>query len=68
MIVMSSRMKQKPTHFISIPMNNAEIMRNFTQFQVQQYPKLTRKENINTIITNFDDIYSNLYKFNYNWY
>ncbi|KAI8428016.1 hypothetical protein MSG28_002313 [Choristoneura fumiferana] len=33
MIVMSSRMKQKPTHFISIPMINAEIISNFTRFQ-----------------------------------
>ncbi|XP_061707281.1 activating signal cointegrator 1 complex subunit 1-like [Cydia pomonella] len=33
MIVVSSRMKQRPTHFISIPMNKPDIMENFTRFQ-----------------------------------
>ncbi|XP_063376387.1 activating signal cointegrator 1 complex subunit 1-like [Cydia fagiglandana] len=33
MIVVSSRMKQRPTHFISIPMNKPDIMDNFTRFQ-----------------------------------
>ncbi|XP_063358488.1 activating signal cointegrator 1 complex subunit 1-like [Cydia amplana] len=33
MIVVSSRMKQRPTHFISIPMNTPDIMDNFTRFQ-----------------------------------
>lgn len=33
-IVMSSRMKQRSTHFISIPMNNSEIMQRFEEFKV----------------------------------
>ncbi|XP_013168252.1 PREDICTED: activating signal cointegrator 1 complex subunit 1 isoform X2 [Papilio xuthus] len=32
-IVMSSRMKQKPTHFISIPLNTPTIMKNFEKFK-----------------------------------
>ncbi|XP_028162825.1 activating signal cointegrator 1 complex subunit 1 [Ostrinia furnacalis] len=32
-IVMSSRMKQRPTHFISIPMNSPDIMNNFETFK-----------------------------------
>lgn len=32
-IVMSSRMKQRSTHFLSIPMNSADIVRNFTTFR-----------------------------------
>ncbi|XP_061707289.1 activating signal cointegrator 1 complex subunit 1-like isoform X1 [Cydia pomonella] len=33
MIVLSSRMKQKPTHFISIPMNKPDIVNSFIQFK-----------------------------------
>ncbi|KAJ8726442.1 hypothetical protein PYW07_001140 [Mythimna separata] len=32
-IVMSSRMKQKSTHFISLPMNNPNIQKRFEEFQ-----------------------------------
>ncbi|XP_026757282.2 activating signal cointegrator 1 complex subunit 1 isoform X2 [Galleria mellonella] len=32
-IVMSSRMKQKSTHFISIPMNSPDIIKNFENFK-----------------------------------
>ncbi|CAB3230920.1 unnamed protein product [Arctia plantaginis] len=32
-IVMSSRMKQKSTHFISIPMNHPNIMKRFEEFK-----------------------------------
>ncbi|PZC82459.1 hypothetical protein B5X24_HaOG210500 [Helicoverpa armigera] len=32
-IVMSSRMKQKSTHFISIPMNSTDIQQRFEEFQ-----------------------------------
>lgn len=34
-IVMSSRMKQRPTHFISIPFNNPIVMNNFEIFKVK---------------------------------
>ncbi|XP_013188828.2 activating signal cointegrator 1 complex subunit 1 isoform X1 [Amyelois transitella] len=33
MIVMSSRMKQRATHFISIPVNGPAVMKNFEQFK-----------------------------------
>ncbi|XP_022124536.2 activating signal cointegrator 1 complex subunit 1 [Pieris rapae] len=33
MIVTSARMKQKSTHFIALPMNNAEIVKNFENFK-----------------------------------
>lgn len=33
-IVMSSRFKQRPTHFISIPMNDTVVMKNFETFKV----------------------------------
>lgn len=33
MIVMSSRMKQRPTHFLSIPMNSPEIIENYNKFK-----------------------------------
>ncbi|KOB70433.1 Activating signal cointegrator 1 complex subunit 1 [Operophtera brumata] len=42
-IVMSSRSKQRPTHFISIPLNTPDIMRNFQNFKVRDilsYPDL----------------------------
>ncbi|KAG6459775.1 hypothetical protein O3G_MSEX011585 [Manduca sexta] len=32
---MSSRMKQRPTHFISIPMNNSNIVANFERFKAE---------------------------------
>ncbi|XP_032529837.2 activating signal cointegrator 1 complex subunit 1 [Danaus plexippus] len=34
-IVMAARMKQKPTHFISIPMNAANIVEGFERFKVR---------------------------------
>ncbi|XP_045521018.1 activating signal cointegrator 1 complex subunit 1-like isoform X2 [Pieris brassicae] len=33
MIVISARMRQRYTHFISLPMNNAEIVKNFEKFK-----------------------------------
>lgn len=33
MIIWSSRMRQRPTHFVSIPMNNLEIVNNFINFK-----------------------------------
>ncbi|XP_028037353.1 activating signal cointegrator 1 complex subunit 1 [Bombyx mandarina] len=49
MIIMSSRMKQTSTHFLSIPMNNADIVKEFEKFKervLQECPNPTLEESL----------------------